>query len=162
MLLESRDPRLAGELAALVGVEGSGSGTVLADVPVQHLQAEGGDQGVGHLPGEHLARIPVHDPEDPVEASFEAHVGDVHAPCLIGAVDIEIFYQLGLGFVPLCWLREVRFRALGLKAHLEHEPSNPLSPDAVSPIAQGLAHLPRAVESTVAIDLVDQAHPIEV
>ncbi len=89
---ESRE-LLAGELAALIGVE-DGRGTMLSDRLLDRLQAEVGGQPGGHPPRQHPATGPVEHGEQIHEAPRHRNVGYIRRPDMIGTIDRQIAEEI--------------------------------------------------------------------
>src|SRR5918992_2554710 len=82
MLFQEPSEGLAGELGSLVGVE-----DLRLTIPqgfFQNLNTEVHLQGIGQLPGQHIAAIPIHDGYQIQEASGHGEVGNVRGPDLVG------------------------------------------------------------------------------
>ena len=78
---------LAGELAALVGVEDLWP--TLAQGLFQSRNTEVYLQGVGQPPSQHVAAVPVHDGHQVEETPSHGYVGDVGGPHLVDPVDLQ-------------------------------------------------------------------------
>ena len=87
------------ELCALVGVEDLGP--TLAECLAQRIETEDAVQGVGQLPGEHIAAVPVDDSNQVHEATPQRHIGDVSAPDLVDMRNWEVAQEIGIALVPL-------------------------------------------------------------
>ena len=68
-------------MCALVSVDDRGP--TLAERLAQSIETENAVQGVGKLPGEHVAAVPVDDSDQVHEASQQRYIGDVCAPDLV-------------------------------------------------------------------------------
>jgi hypothetical protein len=91
--LEDTGEVLAGELAALVGIEEL-RGAIGLDRLLQGIEAEAGIDRIGHAPGEHLARVPVHDRDHVHKAPRHRNIDHVGRPDLIWTVNNEIPQQV--------------------------------------------------------------------
>ena len=76
------------ELCAQVGIEDRGS--TLAERMAQSRETECAIQGVGKLPGEHIAAVPVNDSDQVHETSQQRHIGDVCTPDLVDMPNRQI------------------------------------------------------------------------
>ena len=74
-----------------------------------------------HPPGQDPAAEPVDDGGQVDEAPRHRHVGDVHRPDLVGAVDVMPAQQVRVDLVPRRWLRGVRLAVERLDAHPLHQ-----------------------------------------
>ena len=72
-----------GELHALVGVEDFG--LAMLEGLLEGIETEQAVQGVGELPGQDEAAVPVHDRHKIHETVRHGDIGDVGAPDLIGS-----------------------------------------------------------------------------
>ena len=77
-LVEHGGELLAGELAALVGVEDLGTAMALQGL-WKNIGAEAGIKGVGEPPGEHAAGGPVHHCHPVQKALLKGNIGSVHS-----------------------------------------------------------------------------------
>ena len=136
------DERVGGELRSLIGVEDLGR-AVEGEGLVQGGHAEVDRHGVGQTPGEHLARVPVHDRHEVEESFLERDVGDVGTPHVIGMIDVESAQQVGVFEV-----LEVRRGGLllGRERANAHEVHQTLDPLAVHHVAHAT---PRPAPSCV-------------
>lgn len=91
---QNRCERLGRELAALVSVEylWPGHGQRL----LKGQSAEVAVQGVGKLPGQDVAAIPVDHCGQIHESSGHRHIGNICGPDLIGAYDFHLSQQIGI------------------------------------------------------------------
>ena len=89
---------LAGELAALVGVEDLWP--TLAQGLFQSRNTEVYLQGVGQPPGQHVAAVPVHDGHQVEETPSHGYVGDVGGPHLVDPVDLQPPEQVWIDLSP--------------------------------------------------------------
>jgi len=151
---------VAGELAALVGVED------LRPTPAQGLfqglNTEVHIQSVGQPPGQHVAAVPVHDGHQVQEAPGHGYVGDVGGRHLVDPVDLQPSQQVGIDFVPKRWLAGVGTPVDGFQGHHLHQPPDPLEVDLVSLLAQPGGHPSGAVEWCLQILTVHQCHQLQV
>jgi hypothetical protein len=88
VVLQSAGEIVAGELAALVGVEDLGS-AVVGERFVERRDAKIGAEGVRQPPCQHSAAHPVHNDHQVEKALGHRDVGDVGAPHLIDPLDRE-------------------------------------------------------------------------
>ena len=93
VLLEEPRELLAGELAALVGVEELRR-AIAGQGLLDRLETEVGRQRVGQPPRQHPATRPIQDGEQIHEASAHRDVGDVGGPHLVRASDLQLAQQI--------------------------------------------------------------------
>lgn len=98
-VFESNHPR-TGINRMTVGVHDLGRPEA-GDGLVQCLDAEVRLQRVRDAPGQHLARVPVHDRHQIEEPSPHPQIGDVRSPNLIGPIHPQPAQQVGIRLVPL-------------------------------------------------------------
>ena len=113
VVLEQVREDLAGELRSLVGVEDL-RGSIAPDSLLDGFCAKVGLHGVGYLPGEDLAAVPVHDGHQIHEPSFHGDVGYVGRPHLVRAVDGKASEQVRIDLV-------LRVRSAGLGLGIGHK-----------------------------------------
>ena len=151
---------LAGELAALVGVEDLWP--TLAQGLFQSRNTEVYLQGVGQPPGQHVAAVPVHDGHQVEETPSHGYVGDVGGPHLVDPVDLQPPEQVRIDLMPWVWLAGVGTPVDGLQAYQLHQPADPLAVDLVSVIAEPGSHPSGAVERCLQVLLVYEGHQLQV
>ena len=118
------------ELCALVGVEDFGP--TLAERLAQGIETEDAVQGVGKLPGEHIAAVPVDDSNQVHEATQQRHIGDVSAPDLVDMRSRQVAQEIGIQLVLLARRTATSPGLDSLNAHQTHQPSYPLAIDGVA------------------------------
>lgn len=129
---------------------------------MQGRHAEIGRHGVRQSPGEHPPRVPVHDRDQVPESFLERDVGDVGRPDVIGVVDHEVSQQVGIDRVRLVRDRRLWLWRKASQSHEAHEPAHPFAVDDDPSTLQGPDHHALSVLGVSEVDLVDQAHQLEV
>ena len=87
--LERGDPIVAGELTALVGVEGFRSAPGPAHGFIERSHAEAAVHRVAQLPGEHCPAVPIHDRHEVGMPLGHRNIGDVRAPDFVDLLDFS-------------------------------------------------------------------------
>ncbi len=125
---------------------------------VERRGAEAGIHGVRELPGQDLARRPVHHRDQIEKATPQRDVGDVGTPGLVRRRDRQAPEQIGINLV-------LGRRPAGsgrlmdrLRAHQTHQPADPMPADTSTFTGQVTDDLPAAVEWLLHEQLVDPAH----
>src|SRR5271170_1063617 len=90
--------RLAGELAALVGIENFRF-AMFADGLLQRLDAKAGLHRDRHTMGEHTPGEPIDDRDQIDEAARHRDIGNIRRPDLIGPLDLHAAQQIGINLV---------------------------------------------------------------
>src|SRR3954453_14000862 len=159
--LQNTDKVIAGELAALVGVEDVRP-SELAQRLLQGLDTEVGLQGVGQAPGQNGTAVPIHDHHQVQKAAGHRNVRNIRAPDLIDTVDRQASKQVGI-------LDLLRRSLAGIGAlvdrhqpHQAHQPLHPLAVHRVALRVQPCRHPPRAVERPGQVLPVNQCHQLQV
>ena len=80
--LESAGEGLTGKLTTLIGVENTGF--ALYQSLIEGLKTKPGIEGIGQLPTEHVAAVPIDDSHQVHESLSQRIVGNIGAPDLIG------------------------------------------------------------------------------
>ena len=94
MLFDPFDEEIAGELAALVGIENLRL-AVAGDRFLYRFDAEVGRERVRQAPAEHPSRGPIEHREQIDEAALHRDVGDVGRPNVVGPGDRRVAQQVG-------------------------------------------------------------------
>jgi hypothetical protein len=118
---------VAGELAALIGIEDLGS-AIPSERLLERLDTELGAERVGQSPRHHRVAHPVHDDHQIEKPLGHRDLGDVRAPNLIDPVDGDPTEEVWIDFVRGC--RFARFRAL-VDRHQPQQPHQTLDPFAI-------------------------------
>ena len=148
------------ELCALVGVEDFGP--TLAERLAQGIETEDTVLGVGKLPGEHIATVPVDDSDQVHEATKHRYVGDVCAPDLVDVGNRQVAQKIRIELVSLARRTAASPGVDSLNVHHTHQPSDPLAIDGVAQPAQRGGHLAPAIKGGAQKLLVNQAHQLQV
>ena len=93
MRLEDAGEVGTGELAALVRIEDLRL-TVALQRLLQCFDAKLGMHRVRQPPGQHPARVPVHNRHQIQEPALDRDVGDVVAPSLVRAINYQVFEKV--------------------------------------------------------------------
>ena len=159
-LFKSGDEGIGRELCALVGIEyrrQSGFHCLM-----QAVQTELAVQGIGYFPGDDVTGKPVHDCHEIHESLSHPDVGDVGAPDLIGATDLDFPEQVRINPVLMARHCSFGFGIDGLKSHFLHQPPHSLMIDWKAHASEMYSHPGPAVERCLRILLIDQLHQTEV
>ncbi len=111
---------LARELAPLVAVEDPGFAE--SQGFLQRFQAETRVQGVGQLPGQDVAAVPVHDRHQVEETVTEADVGDVRSPNLVRGNDLQVPQKVRVNTGLFLGFAQPGLRIDRFQPHEPHEP----------------------------------------
>ena len=149
--------RFGRELRALIRVEDRGT-AVEGEGFVEGRHAEVTGHGVGHPPGEHLSRVPVHDRDEVEEPLLERDVGDVRAPHVVRSIDAEVPQQVGVFRMVRVGLGGRGLRSERAQTHELHESLDAFAVHLVAPSAKDLGHHPRAVLGVGQVEPVDLLH----
>ena len=158
VLAQHARERLAGELAALVGIEDVRP-PIAAQRLSQGVDAEIGIQGVRHLPGKHLAQVPVDNGDEIHESPGHRNVGHIGRPNLVGVINRQAIEQ-----VRLHWARRVTTAQLALRiqcrdAHLPHQTLDALAIDGeLVEVCQPVSNPSGAVIGLLQVTWVDSLH----
>src|SRR5712672_2426655 len=117
---------VAGELAALVGVEDLRP-TKASERFLERLNAKIGAERVRQLPGQHRAAVPVHDRYQVEKAPGHRDVSDVGAPDLVSPGDRQAAEQVGIGLVRDGRLARIRSLVDGDQPQQAHQTLDPLT-----------------------------------
>src|SRR5580658_2219151 len=125
----------AGELRTLIGVEDLRSAEA-RDGLLQRRHTELGIHRARQPPRQNLAAEPVHDRDQVQEASTHRDVGHVCTPDLVRPIDGQMAKQIWP--YPMLRMRFARLRTLvdRRQTHLEHQTTNPMTPNAPTVAAQ--------------------------
>ena len=145
------------ELCALVGIEDLGS--TFAERLAQSIETEDAVQGVGELPSEHVAAVPVDDSNQVHEAAQHRHIGDVSAPDLVDMRNRQVAQKIGIALVPFARRTAASPGVDGLNAHQTHQPSDSIAIDDVAKSTQMRSHLGPAIEGCAQELLVNVGRP---
>ena len=157
MALQGVGEIVAGELAALVGIEDLRP-AVLGERFLECLDTELRAERVRQPPRQHGTAHPVHDHHQVEKAPGHRDVGDVRAPDLIDPLDRKPTQQVGVDLV--VHRRRARVRSL-VDRHQTGEPHQTPDPFAVDDMALGRQprrHPPRAVIRSRQVLPINQRH----
>ncbi len=157
IFLEQSGKFSARKLASLIRVEHLGT-TMYLHRFLNRLDTEIGAQGVGKLPGEYAARVPVHHSEQVDKSFLHRDIRDIGSPDLIRSGDLQIAQQIGANRVA-----RMRFAGAGLAkqrgdAHFLLQRADAAAPDFPPVPKQHLRKHPRACEGVFQMQLVDASH----
>ena len=93
-LLEPAGKSQAGELTPLIGVEDIG--LAVGQRLLEGVETEAGIKGIGQLPTEYVAAVPVDDSHQVHESLAQRAIGDIGAPDLVGRRDRVFCQQVGV------------------------------------------------------------------
>ncbi len=102
VVLEGLDKVVAGKLSPLVGVENFRP-PVAAQGLLEGLDTKVRLKGIGNLPGQDFAAVPVHDGHKVHKSPAHRDVGDIGCPYLIGSVDGQVPEQIGIDLMLGMW-----------------------------------------------------------
>ena len=148
---------VAGELAALVGVEDLGP-AVPRERFFEGLDAELRAERVRQPPRQHRTAHPVHDHHQIEEAPGHRDVGDVRAPDLVDPLDRDPAEQVGIDLVRRCRLARVRSLVDRHQAGKPHQTPDPFAVDDMALGRQPRRHPPRTVIRPGQVLPIDQRH----
>jgi hypothetical protein len=146
---------VAGELAALVGIEDLGP-AVPQERFFEGLDAEFRAERVRQPPRQHGAAHPVHDDHQVEEAPGHWDVGDVGAPHLIDPLEHDPAEQVGIDLVGRRRLAGVRPLVDRHQAGEPHQALHPFSVDGMALGRQPRRHPPRAIIRPSQVLPIDQ------
>ena len=118
MRQESRE-FLAGELAALIGIEDLRQAIVGQGV-LHCVQTEIRRERVGEPPRQHPATGPVEDRKQIHKASRHRDIGNIGGPDLIGSRDLQVAQEIGVDLMGRMPTAERRLPIQGLNTHAAH------------------------------------------
>src|ERR1039458_7653169 len=95
------------------------------------------------------------------EAAPHRDVGDIRTPDLVRLVDGQMPQQIRIDLVPRMRLARLRVLVDRRQAHLGHQPTDMVAPNAPAVASQVSRHLPRAVPGRLQELLVEEAHQPE-
>src|SRR5215210_2168838 len=161
VLGQHADKDVAGELAALIGVEDLRPAMAVQSL-FQGLDAERRLHRDRQPPGENPAAEPVDDRGEVDEPARHRDVGEVHRPDLVGPGDRQVAQQGGVDLVTRCRLGAAGPAADRLDAHALHQRGDMLTADLHTLGIHEIAQHPTARERKVEMQLVHPAHDGEI
>ena len=155
--LERASELQTGELAALVGVEDLGL-AIAGKGFFQCLDAKRRTHADRYAPGEYPPARPVHDGCQIDKPAGHRHVGDVHRPNVIRALDRQVPQQVRVDRV-----RRMPPAGVGLlvhrhDVHCAHQRRDVLATNEVAFAFEQVAHHTAAGEGVLEVQLIDTAH----
>ena len=160
-LFQNSGERIAGKLAALIGVEDLGAPIVLKDL-FQGSNAEIGILGIEPPPGENLAGCPVHDRQQIPKAAPHRDGGDVNIPDVIWIIDRQPPQQIRIDLVLRIRLRRILFLVDRRQPHQLHQSTDPLAADSVALTTQVPRYQPCSIVRRFKKLFVNQAHQFQI
>ena len=121
---------VAGELRALVGIEDFRHAVGL-DGLFQTVHTEPGIHRVRQPPCQYLAAVPIDDRDQIDKAVQQPNIGDVGAPHLVGADDIDAPEQVRINLVLRMRLAGVGAGRHACQAQCLHQAPHPLAIDGI-------------------------------
>ena len=157
MPLQGPSEIVAGELAALVGIEDLGT-AVTSKRFLECIDTKIGAERVGQSPRQHRSAHPVHDDHQVERAFGHRDVGNVRAPYLIDPLDRDPTEEVRVDLVSRCRFARVRAWIDRYQSQQPHQASDPFAIDDMALRRQPRRHPPRAVIRPSQILPIDQRH----
>ena len=149
------------KLDALVSVEDVGSPAVQS-LP-EGIETKEAIQSIGQLPGQHIARLPIHHGDQIHKPVRHRYVGNVGRPNLVRSLNLEPTQQIGVFLVLLIWNGGPWAWIDGLQTHFPHQTGHPLRVDLdAEPFAEPDRHFPIAIKRGSRVFLVNPVHQLHV
>ena len=153
VVLEDGHPCVCSELGTLVGVEDVWV-SILGKRLLQCTHAEVRVHGVGHPPGQDLARVPVLDCDEVLESFCHGNVGNVRTPHLVGPLHSEVTKQVWVDLMGGMLPAGMGTGSQGNVAHDPHHPLDPFAIDSIPHSPEGRCDLPASHEGKLQVHLI--------